>query len=185
VASLSACSKRSDVKEWTQPVNGYALGPEDVLEVTVWRNQDLSRQVVIRPDGMISMPLIGDVRASGLMANELAQRISERLKEFKESPVVSVAVKEVNSYNIYVLGEVTRPGKYQVKTHTTVLQAIAIAGGFTIHASKNSMRVVRKSVNEDGQVRDVRTPVRYQDLISGEGDLGDFVLRPGDRVVVP
>src|SRR5206468_6943862 len=105
--------------ELSQHPKDFVLGPEDVLEVMVWKNQDLSRQVVIRPDGMISMPLIGDVRANGLTAEQLADRISEKLREFKESPSVSVSVKEVNSYNVYVLGEVIKPGKYQLKSYTT------------------------------------------------------------------
>src|SRR5437764_13128977 len=83
----------------------FVLGPEDVLEVVVWRNQDLSRVVIVRPDGMISMPVIGDVQAAGLTADRLAERIATRLKEYKENPTVSVSVTEINSYNVFVLGE--------------------------------------------------------------------------------
>lgn len=169
----------------THHSNEFLLGPEDILEVVVWRNQDLSRQVVIRPDGMISMPLIGDVQANGLTANQLAARIAERLKEFKENPSVSVSVKEVNSYNIYVLGEVTKPGKYQLKSHTSVLQAIAMAGGFTLFASKNKLQVVRNSSNGDGQPHEVRIRLRYDDLLAGTGEPGNFILKSGDTVVVP
>jgi polysaccharide biosynthesis/export protein len=171
-------------KELAQPVE-FLLGPEDVLEVNVWRNQDLSRLVVVRPDGMISMPLIGDVQASGLTANQLAARIADRLREFKENPSVSVSVKEVNSYNIYVLGEVSKPGKYQVKSHTSILQAIALAGGFTLFASKNKLQVVRNSANGDGKPHEIRIPVRYDDLLTGGGGPGNFILKSGDIVVVP
>jgi polysaccharide biosynthesis/export protein len=164
----------------------FVLGPEDVLEISVWRNQDLSRKdVVVRPDGKISMPLIGELVASGLDANQLANLITERLKEFKERPSVSVSVKEVNSYSIYVLGEVAKPGKYQLKSHATVLQAVAVAGGFSIYAAKNKMQVLRRLVKEDGKLREIRIPARYDDLVSGEGEIGNFILKTGDVVLVP
>ena len=182
---VGCASTSNDIIADTHHSNEFLLGPEDVLEVIVWRNQDLSRQVVIRPDGMISMPLIGDVQANGLTANQLAARIAERLKEFKENPSVSVSVKEVNSYNIYVLGEVSKPGKYQLKSHTSVLQAIAMAGGFTSFASKNKLQVVRNSSNGDGQPHEVRIRLRYDDLLAGTGDPGNFILKSGDTVVVP
>ena len=107
-----------------------------MIEVVVWRTPDLSRQVVIRPDGKISLPLIGDVLASGLTANLLASSITDRFKEYKENPSVSVNVLEVNSYYVIFVGEVTIPGKLQFKTYTTLLQAIALAGGFTQFASR-------------------------------------------------
>jgi polysaccharide export outer membrane protein len=173
------------VKDIVPTSDEFLLGPEDVLEVNVWRNQDLSRQVIVRPDGVISLPLIGDVQARGLTANQLATRIAERLKEFKENPSVSVSVKEVNSYYVYVLGEVAKPGKYQLKSYTTVLQAIAVAGGFTLYASKNRLQVVRNSANGDGQPHEVRIRLRYDDLLAGTGDPGNFVLKSGDTVVVP
>ena len=171
--------------EMSQHPKDFVLGPEDVLEVMVWKNQDLSRQVVIRPDGMISMPLIGDVRANGLTAQQLANRISEKLREFKENPSVSVSVKEVNSYNVYVLGEVTKPGKYQLKSYTTILQSIAMAGGFTPFASKNRMHVLRLSHNGNGDTHEIHIPVKYDDLVSGTGSPGNFFLRSGDTIVVP
>lgn len=176
---------RELVLEVTQTSNGFLLGPEDVLEVIVWRNADLSKEVVVRPDGLISIPLIGDVEASGLTADQLGRRIAERLQEFMDTPRVSVHVKEVNSYILYVVGEVRKPGKYQLKSYASVLQAIALAGGFTQFASKNEMQVVRNSQNDDGRPHEIHIPVRYDDLLSGEGELGNFVLRPGDIVVVP
>jgi len=188
VVLLSAgCVKKQPtvVEKTTVQAKDFLLGPEDVLEITVWRNADLSRTAVIRPDGMISMPLIGDVRASGLTANQLAEQISKRLAEYKERPTVAVSVKEVNSYIIYVLGEVTKPGKYQLKTYTTVLQAISMAGGFTPFASKNRMQVVRHSRNGTGDLTELRIMVRYDDLLSGRGEPGNFVVLSGDTIVVP
>jgi len=177
---------REAIEEASRGGNDFLLGPEDVLEISVWRNQDLSRkEVVVRPDGKISMPLIGELVASGLDANQLANLISERLKEFKERPSVSVSVKEVNSYSIYVLGEVAKPGKYQLKSHATVLQAVAVAGGFSIYAAKNKMQVLRRVGKEEGKPKEMRIPARYDDLVSGEGEIGNFILKTGDVVLVP
>src|SRR5688572_28133692 len=161
IVSLQGCtfSSKKVIQDTVVHSTDFLLGPEDVLEITVWRNQDLSRQTVVRPDGMVSMPLIGDVLASGMTATQLAAKIADKLKEFKESPAVSVSVKEVNSYNVFILGEVQKPGKYQLKTHTSVLQAIALAGGFTLYASKNKMQVVTAEVNGDGRPHEVRIPV--------------------------
>jgi len=165
--------------------SAFLLGPEDLLVVTVWRNQDLSREVVIRPDGMISMPLIGDVRAAGLSSDILAKRIAERLTEFMSSPTVSVQVKEVNSYYIYIMGEVAKPGKYPLKSYATVLQGVSLAGGFTPFASRNKMQVVRNADDGNGEKRELRIPVGFSDLMSGTGSVGNFVLRSGDTIVVP
>lgn len=163
----------------------FLLGPEDVIEVTVWRNQDLSRLTVVRPDGMISLPLIGDVKASGFTASQVAEKIAKRLTEFKENPAVSVSVKEVNSYFVYVMGEVARPGKYPLKSYATVLQGVSLAGGFTPFASKNKMAVVRTVRNGTGDEHQLRIPTPYDDLVNGKGKIGNFTLISGDTIVVP
>ena len=164
---------------------GFLLGPEDVLEITVWKNQDLSRITSIRPDGFISMPIIGDIKAAGLTADALAQRIAERLKEYIHIPSVSVSVKELNSYAVFVMGEVAKPGKYQLKSYITVLQAISMAGGFTPFASKNKLQVVRMAENSDHKRQEIRIPLRYDDLVTGRGYPGNITLASGDIVVVP
>ena len=188
LGSVVGCSvpTREMVEEAGNTKNEFLLGPEDVLDIVVWKNDDLSQKaVVVRPDGMISMPLIGEMMAGGLTANQLASQIALRLKEFKERPAVTVSVKEVNSYYVYVLGEVGKPGKYQLKSHATVLQAVAVANGFTAYAAKNKMKVLRHVQGEDGKIREIRIPARYDDLISGSGEIGDFVLKTGDVIVVP
>jgi polysaccharide export outer membrane protein len=165
---------------------GFLLGPEDELEITVWKNQDLSRITIIRPDGLISMPLIGDIQAAGLTADTLSQHIAERLKQyFATPPSVSVSVKAINSYSVYVVGEVAKPGKYQLKAYITVLQAISMAGGFTVYASKNKTQIVRVTHNADHMRQEVHIPVRYDDLVSSTGGPGNVMLYPGDTVVVP
>ena len=187
-AAVTGCATpvtMEELAEMHRSSKDFLIGPEDVLDVTVWRNADLSRTVVVRPDGMISMPLIGDIKATGVTAHQLADRIAERLKEFKESPSVAVSVKEVNSYHIYLMGEFVRPGKYPLKSNTTVLQAISLAGGFTPFASKNKMQVVRNSPTGQGEEREIRIPVRYDDLLTGKGETSNFILRSGDTIVAP
>jgi polysaccharide biosynthesis/export protein len=172
-------------KDYEAP-NGFLLGPEDELEITVWGNKDLTRVTAIRPDGLISMPIIGDVQAAGLTADALAQRIAERLKQYvATSPSVSVAVKELNSYSVFVMGEVAKPGKFQLKSYVTVLQAISMAGGFTDYAKKNKLQVVRVTENGDHKRQEVHIPIRYDDLVAGRGEPGNIVLHSGDTVLVP
>lgn len=183
--ALSGCAEQFIYEHEHEPFGEFLLGPEDVLEITVWKNQDLSRTTVIRPDGLISMPIIGDVQAAGLSANALAKRIAESLAQFVTNPAVSVSVKEINSYSVFVLGEVTKPGKYHLKSYTTLLQAISMAGGFTEFAKKNRLQVVRNSANGDGRLHEIRIPVRYDDLLIGQGGPGNFVLKSGDTLVVP
>lgn len=168
-------------------VKQFLLGPEDVLEIAVWKSEELTqKEVVVRPDGKIGVPLIGDVEASGRTADELASHIAGLLKKFKENPSVSVKVREVNSYYVYVLGDVAKPGKYQLKSQATVLQALAMAGGFTTYAAKSKMQVRRTVVGQDGGAsREFTIPARYDELISGNGAIKDFVLKTGDLVVVP
>ena len=168
------------------PEEGFRLGPEDVIDVVVFRNPDLTRaDIVIRPDGKVSLPLIGDVRAEGLTADELAKNITERYKEYKDNPAVSVSVKAVNSYKIFVLGEVKTPGKFPLQSYATVLQAISMAGGFTEFASENSIQVVRRMKTEDGRSQEIRIPVNYDSLLSEGGAEYNFILRSGDTIVVP
>lgn len=167
------------------PPNEFLLGPEDILVVNVWRNQDLSREVVIRPDGKISLPLVGDIQAAGMTANVLAKRIADGLTEFMPNPTVSVQVKEVNSYYVYVLGEVSKPGKVPLKSYATVLQGISLAGGFTTFASRNKIHVLRVVPNGQGQPKQIQIPVPYEDIIQGKNSEGNFFLKAGDVIVVP
>ena len=182
---VGGCTSIVREREYEAP-GGFLLGPEDVLEITVWKNPDLSRTTAIRPDGLISIPIIGDVQASGLTADGLAHRIAERLKQFVAgNPSVSVSVKDLNSYSIFVLGEVAKPGKYQAKSYVTLLQAISMSGGFTDYAKKNKLQIVRNRLNGENKLHETRIPVRYDDLLAGRGEPGNIVLLSGDTVVVP
>ena len=160
----------------------YIIGPEDVLEITVWRNADLSKVVTVRPDGKVSLPLIGDVEAVGKSAGQLAELIATRLKEYMENPQVSIVVQQVNSYAIYVMGEITKPGKFPLKSKTTLLQAITLAGGFTSNAARNKLVVFR--FGEKGQ-KDIKIKASYDDIILKDNSAQNIELKPGDTIVVP
>lgn len=160
----------------------YIIGPEDVLEITVWRNADLSKVVTVRPDGKVSLPLIGDVAAVGKSAGQLAELIAVRLKEYKENPQVSIVVQQVNSYAIFVMGEIVKPGKYPLKSKTTLLQAITLAGGFTTSAARNKLVVFR--FGDKGQ-KDIKIKASYDDIILRDSSPQNIELKPGDTIVVP
>ena len=160
----------------------YIIGPEDVLEITVWRNADLSKMVAVRPDGRISLPLIGDVTAVGKTPSQLTEEIAAKLKDFKENPSVAIVVKEVNSYAVFVLGEIARPGKYSLKSKTTLLQGITIAGGFTPVAARNKLVVFRLGENGSGEEK---FKASYDDIVLRDGSKQNIELKPGDTVVVP
>ncbi len=160
----------------------YIIGNEDVLDISVWKSPELSLPIIVRPDGMISLPLIGEVRADGRTPNELKEDIQERLKEYKQEPIVSIIVKESNSKAIYITGEITRPGKYPLRSETTITQAIALAGGFTQWANKDKIIVIRKSpMNPEGN----RVMIKYSDIVSGTNMKANILLRAGDTVIVP
>ena len=185
---VGCAEKRGDYEVDLTAPSEFFLGPEDVLKVTVWKSPDLSGEVTIRPDGTITMPLIGDVLAAGLTANALAKRIGDRLTEYVSSPIVTVQAKEVNSYFIYVLGEVVRPGKYPLKSYVNVVQGISLAGGFGPFASKNKIKVLRNvNTGSEGheKKRQIEIPVRYDDILKGTAVPGNFTLRSGDVIVVP
>lgn len=160
----------------------YLIGAEDILEISVWRNQDLSKVVQVRPDGKFSMPVIRDVTAVGKTTSQLADELTRRLKEYVQNPVVAVSVKEVNSYSIYLLGEVVRPGKYPLKSKTTLLQGVTIAGGFTPTAARNQVVIFRFKDHESGMQT---LTASYDDIVLRGGVDQNFELKAGDTVVVP
>lgn len=182
IGQEAAPAYQTDEKTSLIVTQDYFLGPEDVLEITVWKNADLSKQVTVRPDGRISLPLIGDITAVGKTAAQLSGDISAKLKEYKENPSVSILVKEVNSYVIYVLGEVLKPGKYPLKSKTTLLQAITIASGLTPNAARNKIVVFRFTKDGGGRIK---MKASYDDIVLRDGTSQDVELKPGDQIVVP
>jgi polysaccharide export outer membrane protein len=158
----------------------YILGSEDIIEVLVWKNENLSKIVAIRPDGKISLPLVGDIHAAGLTTSQLRESIKEKLKDFKESPEVSVIVRDINSLVVYITGEVVHPGKLMLRSDTSLLQAIVMAGGFTQFASSNKIILLRRI----GGI-ETRKVIRYKDIVSGKKPEDDVILLRGDTIVVP
>jgi polysaccharide biosynthesis/export protein len=156
----------------------YRIGPEDVLHVSVWRNEVLSRSVPVRPDGKISLPLLNDVQAAGLTALELREELTKQLAGYMPTPEVSVIVTGVNSFKVSLIGEVARPGRYDLKSWTTVLDVLAMAGGFTQFASRSRIVILQP----DGKGMK-RIPFNYNKVVVGEQE--NFYLRNGDIILVP
>ena len=180
VALLGVASGAEDVRPLQDGALGYVIGPEDVLQIAVWGNEAMSRVVPVRPDGMISLPLLNDVHAAGRSPQELREILMKRLTEFMPTPEVSVIVTEVRSFKVSVIGQVTKPGRYELKSWATVLDSLAMAGGFTEFAARSRVVVLRA----EGR-RMKRIPFNYDKMNSDGGEQMNFVLRPGDIVLVP
>jgi polysaccharide export outer membrane protein len=162
----------------TEP--GFTVGPEDVLAVHVWREADVTAEVTVRPDGMITLPLIRDVKAAGLSPNELAEQIQSSMREFITDATVTVIVRQMNSRKVFITGEVAKPGVYPLRSTITVVQFIALAGGLTEFAQANEIAVLRV---KDGKTTTLMVP--YKDIAKGKRVELNVVLEPGDTVVVP
>ncbi len=157
----------------------FKLGPEDVVEVFVYKEPELSPTVVVRPDGKISLPLIGELLVNGKSALELQREITQKLAQFIAEPSVNVIVKEVNSAKVSVLGEVKTPGMYKIKDRATILDAVALAGGFTEYARRDKVTLIR--IEPNGQQH--RIQINVEDQIKGrKGDL--FYILPYDKIYV-
>ena len=157
----------------------FVIGPEDVLDISVWREPTVSRQVPVRLDVKISLPLLNDVQAAGLTPMQLADTISERLKKYLTNPQVTVTVTAINSQMVFAVGEVMRPGPIRMLPGMTVLQALSSAGGLSQFANQKRAYVLR---HEGG--KDVHYPINYRELLRGDMR-GNIVLKVGDTIVVP
>jgi polysaccharide export outer membrane protein len=158
----------------------YRVGAEDVLEISVWREEDLKKEALVRPDGGISYPLIGEVQAAGKTVLEIQEEISKRIEKFIPDPAVSVAILKVGSQRVYVIGKVNKPGDFPVGRYVDVLQALSMAGGLTPFADANDIRVMRR----EGE-RQVVLPFEYSRVVRGQKLEQNLQLRAGDVVVVP
>ena len=158
----------------------YVIGPEDALQISVWKEPDFSGSVPVRPDGKISLPLLNDVQAAGETPMQLATVITEKLKQYVTAPRVTVVVTGINSKRIFLLGEVGHVGSLNMLPNMTVLQALASAGGFSQFANLKKIYILR---NEQG--KQVKIPINYKAIISGQAPQQNIPLRPGDTIVVP
>jgi polysaccharide export outer membrane protein len=166
----------------TNILTEYQVGPEDVLDIRVWGDDTLSKVVAVRPDGKISLPLIGDVLVAGKSAPEIAAEVKQAVARYKASPQVDVSIAQINSYRIYLLGEVQHPGMVQVRNFTTLLQAIALAGGPTPFASDDI--VVLRTDRDTGKEHVLRLNYRLLSSDREEHRPFNLVLWPGDTVIL-
>ncbi len=162
------------------PPPDYVIGPEDVLSVLFWREQDMSAEVAVRPDGMITLPLINDMAAAGLTPDQLREQIMEAAGKFVETPSVTVTVKAINSRKVFITGMVGKPGQYALTSPTTVLQLIAMAGGLHEFADAKKIVIMRA---EGG--KQTAMPFNYKDVLDRKNLNQNIELKPGDTVIVP
>jgi polysaccharide biosynthesis/export protein len=159
----------------------FIIGNNDMLAISVWKEPELTKSVPVRSDGKISMPLVGEIQATGRTPLQLEQDITAKLKNFITTPEVTVIVQQVNSRKYNLLGEIVKPGSYPLVTTTTIMDAIAAAGGFRDFAKKTGVYVLRK--NPDGS--EIRLKFNYKDFIKGKNSSQNFKIEPNDTIIVP
>jgi polysaccharide biosynthesis/export protein len=174
-------SVTSESRFASAPDKDYVIGADDVLSVNVWQEHELSVVIPVRPDGKISLPLVGELYVAGLTAWQVQDRIAQHLKEYLEHPQVTVIVQETKSQRFNVVGEVQKPGSFEFGHPLTILDAIALAGGLKDFAQSKKMYVIRIAANGARE----KIPINYNDLLKGKPSVQDIVLRSHDTVVVP
>jgi polysaccharide export outer membrane protein len=181
-ANVNAAAAPTDVpKPKDMPASDYVIGPDDLLSIVFWRDQQLSAEVVVRPDGKISLPLLDDVQASGLTPKQLRDRLLTEARRYISEPVATVVVRQVNSRKVYITGLVARPGQYPLTPSMTVLQLIATAGGLQDFAKGREIRIVR---TENGKPLNIRFD--YEEMVKRpEKTAQNVELKPGDTIIVP
>ncbi len=158
-------------------IDKYVIGPEDVLDIFVWKEESLTKTVPVRIDGKISLPLLDDIQASGRTPLQLKEEITKKLRGFVDNPTVTVTVKEANSYRVFISGEVKQPGIVHIRSEVTLVNLIIMAGGFTEWANKRKILIITK---ENGKEK--RITANYNKII--DGDVPDIVIKPGDTVII-
>lgn len=162
------------------PPPDYVIGPEDVLSVVFWREKEMSTEVAVRPDGMITLPLLNDVQAAGLTPEQLRESLTTAAEKFFEGPTVAVVVKTINSRKVFITGMVSKPGPYPLSGPTTVAQLIAMAGGLHEFADKDNITILRQ---ENG--REIAYRFNYKDVMKRKNLKQNIELKPGDTIIVP
>jgi polysaccharide biosynthesis/export protein len=182
VLSLAGAAQQAPLPESCP--GDYVIGPEDVLDVAVWNNTEITRTVPVRPDGKISLPLLNDIQAAGLTPMQLRESLAKALTSYIPTPAVSVLVREVHSFKVSVIGQVKTPGRYELKGRATVLDVLAMAGGLTEYAARGRIVVFRQDGAATRQI-----PFPYDRLVSNNGSkptgAENFCVRPSDIVLVP
>lgn len=164
----------------TAESGGYTVNPGDILEISVWKEQDLQKQAMIRPDGYFSFPLTGDIRAEGRTVEDVRREVANRVSRFVPDPVVSVSIMEPRGSQIYVIGQVQRPGEFKINRFVDVVQALSMAGGTTPFAQLDSIKILRREGTTQQAI-----PFAYSDIAAGKRLQQNIILKPGDTVLVP
>lgn len=178
LAAAFSTIRAQEVTESSFP-GEYVLGVEDRLSISVWKEPELSRTVIIRPDGKVTSPLVGDIQAAGRTSMQLAADITAALSRFVKEPVVNVTVESIESYKVYVLGEVSTQGALILRRRTRLLEAIALSGGMTQFANKSDVVLIRYDDDKES-----RTRIDYRKIVSGEKAELNVFLKPGDTIIV-
>ena len=159
---------------------GYHIGPGDILEISVWKEESLSREVIVPPDRVITFPLIGDINISTMTVTDLRQEISKRLQDFVPEATVTVMLRQINSLKAYVIGKVNKPGLFPIDMETTVMQVLAMAGGLNPFAAESKIYILR---HENGTMKKI--PFDYHEVEKGKNLAQNIILKRGDVIVVP
>ncbi len=180
LACILSCAVRAEIPGSVQDCSDYVIGQGDVLTISIWKDDSLTREVVVLPDGTISFPLIGTIVAENKTIGGLKKDIESEIKRYVPEPVLSVAVKSVNSMYVYVIGRVNNPGRFFLTGNVNVLQALAMAGGLTPFAEANSIRIFRAESGKNSLI-----PFRYNDVVKGKLLEQNIIMKRGDVIVVP
>jgi len=180
IATLNPVLADSPVIKQVVSGGEYEIGPEDLLDISVWKEKDLQKEVLVRPDGWITFPLVGNIEAKGKTALQLQEEITQWLKQYIPNPVVSVSVKKIAGYKIFVIGRVNKPGDYVVGRYIDVLQALSLAGGLTPFAEEGNIKIVRKQRGKETILR-----FNYAEVKKGRRLEQNITLQSGDVIIVP
>ena len=181
IPSVKTLAEHQQANTATSKSNySYLIGPGDILSIDIWKEPELSKQVSVRLDGMISLPLVKDIQAAGLTSTELRDQLTEKYKDFVDVPEVSLTVIESRSKRIYLLGKINRPGEYPLQKNMTIVQAISLAGGLAEWADSSNVRLIRKIKGTEKTFR-----VDYDAIVSGEDLSQNVQLQPDDTIFVP
>lgn len=164
------------------PGGSYEVGAEDLLDVSVWKEKDLQKEVLVRPDGWLSFPLVGDIQANGKTTKQIEDEIRDRLRKYIPDPVVNVSVKKIAGYKIFVIGKVNKQGEYVVGRYVDVVQALSLAGGLTPFADESGIRIIRK---ESANGPETVFRFDYSDVKKGRALEQNIMLKSGDVIVIP
>jgi polysaccharide export outer membrane protein len=163
-----------------EPPPGYVIGARDVLSIIFWRDKDMSADVSVRPDGKISLPLINEIHAEGLTPDQLRDQVAQKAARYVADPTVSVVVREINSRQVFITGEVNRPGAYSLMTPTSVMQLISLAGGLREYAKGKEIVILRNEAGKQSAIQ-----FNYKDVVNRKKLTQNILLKPGDTVIVP